>query len=85
MVLSGPGQTQNICSAAKAHTASLSEKGHSSGVPQQGERGSGAEADGPPARAESGKLLPDAEELRDGPKTCWFSWTVPKPQSDFFK
>lgn len=85
MELSGPGQTQDSCSALKAHTATLSEEGHGSGVPQQRERGVGAEADGPPARPESGELLPDAAELRDGQKTCWFSWTVPKPQGVFFK
>lgn len=63
MVLSGPGQTHDGCSAIKAHGAILSEEEHSTGVPQQNERGVGAEADRPPAGPKSGKLLLDTEEL----------------------
>lgn len=63
MVLSGAGEAQDSCSALTAHTAAMSEEGHRSGVPKQRESGVGAEADRPPAGAESGKLLPDAEEL----------------------
>lgn len=84
MVLPGPGQTHGGRSAAEAHAAILSEEEHGAGIPQPNERGVGAEADGPPAGPKSGELLLDAEELRDGQKTCWFTWTVAEPQGVFF-
>lgn len=85
VVLRGPGQTQDRRSVLEAHAAALSEEGHGSGVPRQRQNGVGAEPDGLPAPTETGELLPDAEELRDGQKTRWFPGSVPKPQGVFFK